>query len=172
MKNEIRLFKGEYGFLSNFWICNLEVWGRRFPSSEHAYVYSKNPSQVSDNWDEFVDMMPVDVKRYGRQLTFTAEWEDKKIDIMTTIVTVKFIQNINLQRLLVQTGDAALIEGNTWGDKFWGIDERSGEGRNVLGNILMSVRDSLKTPGGSSIKSEPQDPTPWPWPWSTLAYHK
>ena len=45
------------------------------------------------------------------------------------------------QRLL-DTGDRELIEGNTWGDRFWGVCR--GEGENKLGRILMRVRDELR----------------------------
>jgi predicted NAD-dependent protein-ADP-ribosyltransferase YbiA (DUF1768 family) len=36
-----------------------------------------------------------------------------------------------------------LIEGNTWGDKFWG--QVKGEGANYLGRLLMKVREELQT---------------------------
>lgn len=39
---------------------------------------------------------------------------------------------------LIKTGDAELIEGNWWGDKYWGMC--NGEGMNKLGKILMQVR--------------------------------
>lgn len=39
------------------------------------------------------------------------------------------------------TGDAILIEGNTWGDRFWGVCE--GFGQNHLGHVLMRVRVQL-----------------------------
>lgn len=36
-----------------------------------------------------------------------------------------------------------IVEGNTWGDAFWGVDSRTGEGENHLGQILMQVRSEL-----------------------------
>ena len=47
-----------------------------------------------------------------------------------------------LQKKLIDTGDAELIEGNWWGDKFWGVCE--GEGENHLGKLLMEVREMFK----------------------------
>lgn len=43
---------------------------------------------------------------------------------------------------LINTQDAYLEEGNKWGDTFWGTVE--GKGQNVLGNLLMEVRELLK----------------------------
>jgi predicted NAD-dependent protein-ADP-ribosyltransferase YbiA (DUF1768 family) len=42
---------------------------------------------------------------------------------------------------VVPTGDAELVEGNTWNDRFWGVCR--GKGRNELGRILMRVRTGL-----------------------------
>ena len=41
--------------------------------------------------------------------------------------------------MLKATGDAVLVEGNWWRDDFWGVYE--GKGQNILGKILMIVRD-------------------------------
>ncbi len=49
----------------------------------------------------------------------------------------------DLAQRLLATGDAELVEGNNWGDRFWGICR--GEGRNELGKILMKVRDELRS---------------------------
>ena len=59
---------------------------------------------------------------------------------MEEIVRAKFGQNPVLADKLLATGDTLLIEGNTWGDKFWGVDTRVGQGENHLGKILMKVR--------------------------------
>lgn len=34
-----------------------------------------------------------------------------------------------------------LVEGNSFGDTFWGVDARTGKGENHLGKILMKVRE-------------------------------
>lgn len=43
--------------------------------------------------------------------------------------------------MLINTGDAELIEGNSWGDTFWG--ECNGIGENNLGKILMKIRKEI-----------------------------
>ena len=47
-----------------------------------------------------------------------------------------------LREALLNTDNAKLIEGNWWGDKFWGIC--NGVGENNLGKLLMEVRDEIR----------------------------
>jgi len=60
---------------------------------------------------------------------------------MTDLVRQKF-SNPQLAKQLLDTKDFELIEGNTWGDTFWGVC--SGKGQNNLGKILMQIRNELK----------------------------
>ena len=46
---------------------------------------------------------------------------------MEKVVRAKFTQNPHLARFLVETGDAELIEGNSWHDTFWGVDLKTGD---------------------------------------------
>lgn len=72
------------------------------------------------------------------------DWFDINIQIMEDINIVKFTMHKDLGTKLISTGDAELIEGNYWGDDFWGKIKNpvTGEwiGRNELGKILMRVR--------------------------------
>jgi hypothetical protein len=61
---------------------------------------------------------------------------------MKELVRAKFTQHWDLKQKLLETGDEELIEGNTWGDTFWGVF--NGTGKNILGQILMEVRNELK----------------------------
>ena len=64
-----------------------------------------------------------------------------------------------LREKLLATGDEELIEGNWWNDKFWGVCK--GEGCNMLGLILMEVRDYISKLRGAYLtapeKLEPID---------------
>jgi predicted NAD-dependent protein-ADP-ribosyltransferase YbiA (DUF1768 family) len=53
----------------------------------------------------------------------------------------KFSRNPELRVKLLNTGDLQLVEGNYWGDTFWGVC--NGKGENHLGKILMRVRKEL-----------------------------
>ena len=59
---------------------------------------------------------------------------------MESILRVKFSDD-KLKNKLIDTYPAELIEGNTWNDKFWGVDINTSIGENNLGKILMKLRD-------------------------------
>jgi predicted NAD-dependent protein-ADP-ribosyltransferase YbiA (DUF1768 family) len=67
------------------------------------------------------------------------EWELRKDKVMEELLRIKF-QNPDLKNLLAQTGNAKLIEGNTWGDTYWGVDVVTGVGANKLGVLLERIR--------------------------------
>ena len=93
---------------------------------------------------------PGKAKRAGKYLQLRFDWNDVKLSIMEDLVREKFINNWELSEKLLNTKDAELIEGNCWGDTFWGMDLRHNPpiGGNHLGKILMKVRDELKKTTG------------------------
>ena len=141
MSTKISGFFGNYRWLSNFWQCFVEYEGIIYPSSEHAFQAMKTV-----NHKERVKIAnlktPNDAKKYGRTMTLRSDWEEVKVNEMSKVVLAKFSQNRELREKLMNTGDAELIEENTWGDTFWGVCD--GTGYNLLGKILMLVRTALK----------------------------
>jgi len=57
-------------------------------------------------------------------------------------VRARFSQHEDLKRLLLDTGDAKLVE-HTTNDDYWG-DGGDGSGKNMLGRLLMEVREELR----------------------------
>lgn len=144
--NKIDRFEGEFRFLSNFSLDPVFVFGRIWKTAEHAFQAAKT-SILHEKVRIANQSSPGKAKRLGRnrsKTTIRADWEAIKIDIMLTIVRKKFSQHAELRAKLLATGDAELIEGNNWGDTFWGVDSVTGEGRNELGKILMQVREEMK----------------------------
>lgn len=140
MPNVIDSFRGEYRFLSNFYPVVILVDGMHsFPSVENAYQYLKG--EDIENWKVFADATPSEAKKLGRTLLKKANWEEIKVDVMHDLVRSKFLLNWPLGQMLLATKSAELIEGNTWGDEFWGVC--NGKGLNRLGQILMDVRYEL-----------------------------
>jgi predicted NAD-dependent protein-ADP-ribosyltransferase YbiA (DUF1768 family) len=64
-------------------------------------------------------------------------WDTLRVVFMRDLVRQKF-EDHALATMLDATGVRQLVEGNTWGDTFWGVS--GGRGRNMLGEILMEVR--------------------------------
>lgn len=136
----ISLFKGEYNYLSNFFPVKI-LWNNiEFPSVEHAYNASKSLSVAVQK--KFLKLTAAEAKAHGRKVKLRKDWEDIKLGIMFDLLKIKF-EHPSLRKKLLATGDAILIEGNTWGDTYWGVCE--GVGLNILGKLLMRVRDECRT---------------------------
>lgn len=133
-------FEGEYDFLSNFYNERVFYDGKWWHTSEHAYQAAKT-NDPKEKYTIECAATPYIAKKRGRSLTLRKDWESAKIQIMREIVMSKFINSPELARKLIETGDAKLVEGNWWGDKFWG--SCNGVGQNWLGKILMEVRSYL-----------------------------
>lgn len=136
-------FQGEYRFLSNFFGATF-VWdGLFWYHTEGAYQAAKSLDPKTRNLFSQI-RSPATVKREGKTVTLRSDWEDVKYELMLEIVLTKFVQNPDLARKLIATGDAHLEEGNNHGDNIWGVcPPNSGLGQNLLGKVLMEVRTQL-----------------------------
>jgi ribA/ribD-fused uncharacterized protein len=139
---QITSFSGEYRFLSNFWLCKFLYQGYEWPSAEHCYQAMKRIDH--DYWIKILDpsVTPGKAKRMGAAIDMDVLFKPNRLNYMRGIVTAKFDQNPDLMELLKSTAPAEIIEGNTWGDTFWGQCP-IGTGRNELGKLLMSIRDDI-----------------------------
>lgn len=166
-KTAIRKFRKT--FLSNFWPVNVMIDGEKYKSVEHAYqamkfapdiwghITPQDIAAINRKLEErgtyvtreslpnlFVDP---DVSagsakvaaNYLRILGYVRkDWDDVKVPIMSNLLFQKYADN-DLYKKLKETSGRYLIEGNDWDDTFWG--ECRGRGRNVLGRMLMVLRD-------------------------------
>lgn len=132
---------------SSFYPCQIAYGNIHFGSVENAYQAAK--CEDEDDMLQFVNITPGQAKRLGRKVKMRPDWDEAKIPIMAQLVWQKFQQS-DLKEKLLATGDAELIEGNTWGDKFWGKVLENGEwvGENWLGIILMKTRETLRRLNG------------------------
>lgn len=139
--SKIDRFSGSYQFLSNFYICDIVYDGLTYPSVEHAYQAAKTLS-IADREVIQQTISPKIAKKLGKHLEIRSDWNDIKLSIMTELVYQKFTVHNELADKLMSTADAELIEGNWWGDRYWG--QCNGIGENYLGKILMSVRKHIQ----------------------------
>jgi ribA/ribD-fused uncharacterized protein len=133
-------FSKEYRFLSNFYPCWVKLDGENYPSVEHAYQAAKTTDEQLRLYFQEPIVTSGEAKKAGRRLKIRQDWEDVKINIMYNLLKDKFLQP-KFKTLLLSTQDEELIEGNWWGDTFWGICK--GVGENHLGKLLMKVRSEL-----------------------------
>lgn len=140
----INAFQGEYRFLSNFWPCYLLYQDILYPTAEHAYQSAKVESH-----DLKISIKkcptPAAAKDFLQlyKINPAPAWTiAKKLEVMEELLLIKFGgKEPFLTRALLATGDADLIEGNTWNDTFWGVC--NGTGENHLGRLLVKVREEL-----------------------------
>jgi ribA/ribD-fused uncharacterized protein len=141
----ITSFRGEYRFLSNFYLADVEIDGVIYPSAEHAFQAQKT---LSERWRRYIARQNSArlAKQIGRELEIREDWEQVKRDVMMGTLAVKFGTHEDLGDKLLATGRRQLVEGNTWGDRYWGCVKRDGvwRGKNYLGRTLGRIRSLLR----------------------------
>lgn len=144
MHGTISRFAGRDAFLSNFHPSPILLDGIRYPTVEHAFQASKT-NDVLERTRIAQAATPAEAKALGRQVSLARGWDVTKEGRMRELVRRKFEDRALAMRLL-ETGDAELIEGNTWGDEVWGAVWRDGawHGGNLLGKILVEVRKEVR----------------------------
>lgn len=133
-------FRGPHWFLSNFYHpCDIDYEGIAYSSSEAAYQAAKSDDNQVRLWIA-AQAHPKLAKMLGRNLVLPSSWNERRLIVMEEILIIKFSDQ-KLRERLRATGKQPLVEGNTWGDRFWGVCR--GEGRNHLGQLLMKIRSRL-----------------------------
>ncbi len=146
-------FRGEHAFLSNF---------HRHPFRWDGDIWTtaEAPFQAAKTRDERMRdrirtaASPGQAKRLGRRADLRLDWEQVKDDVMHSVLLAKFAVP-GLRDALLATGDAELVEGNTWGDTYWGVC--GGRGRNQLGRTLMRIRDDIRRRAGAAMDAQHAD---------------
>ena len=138
----IEEFKGEWGWLSNFAPVPIRVGNDTFPSVEHAFMAMKS---TDPEWRQFCLQEPKagKVKKASRGITLRPGWDEMRVPVMERLLQRKFQQDPFREQLLA-TGTQVIQEGNWWNDKFWGVCLKTGEGENVLGRLIMKIRNELR----------------------------
>lgn len=141
-------FDGNNSFLSNFY--NSPIVGADdnivYPTVEH-YFQAHKVMDLADRQRIANARTPGMAKRAGRAVDLRPDWEKVKVGIMEEALTLKF-HIPELKNQLLATGNARLIEGNTWHDNFWGNCNcpkcKMTIGENRLGVLLQKVRNKVK----------------------------
>lgn len=147
-------YEQDFYVLSNFSAFNVDVFGRDFQTSEHAY-----------HWAKFRDTSPATASRVRHARSAhdafkiaethkgerRKDWDDVKVDIMRDILRAKVAQHEYVRRKLLATGDRELVE-NSWRDDFWGWGPNR-DGKNQLGKLWMEIRAEVRA---NSVLDKPQ----------------
>lgn len=140
---DIKEFRGDYKFLSNFYRSSVEYNHIIYPTSEHLYQALKS---IDKDLRLKISLLktPEEAKKFGQTLELRYAWDLMKISVMEMCLSLKFDQNPKLKNLLIETNPRILIDGNYWHDNFWGncfCEQCSNiTGENQLGLLLMKLR--------------------------------
>lgn len=140
----VSMFRGEYGFLSNFYECEIVYGSLKFRCVESAYQALK--SKDFEVRKMFESLNGSESKSLGRKIKLREDWNEIKVDVMRYLLRIKF-KNKELRDKLLKSGNEELVEGNWWNDKFWGVSLKDGKGKNMLGKLLMEIREEIRKAG-------------------------
>ena len=133
----------DYGWLSNSAPYPISLEGKMWYTSEH-YFQTQKFHDLTIQKKILKTRSAAEVVRIAGnpKLRVRRDWDAVKLGVMGTAVRTKFTQITDLKLLLLNTGDAVLVEHNPH-DSYWssGIE---GKGKNMLGVILMEIREELR----------------------------
>lgn len=132
-----------WGEFSNFSRHAVFIDDRVWATVEHFYQAQKFRQTQHQ---EMIRRCPTPImaKTRSRELSILHErsdWQESRESAMLRGLRAKFNQHPELTELLLQSGDAILVE-HTADDAYWG-DGGDGSGQNRLGHLLMQVRTEL-----------------------------
>lgn len=135
--------RAEHGYMSNFARYPVKVDGQTYSTSEHYYQSQKFKGT---HWETKVKKAkgPMEAATLGRDKSgpLRRDWESAKDNIMRKVVEAKFRQYPEFAKQLLETGRAKIVE-HTENDSYW-ADGGNGKGKNMLGVILMELREKLR----------------------------
>lgn len=143
--SSINGFLGEYAFLSNFYPAPIHWEGICYPTVEHAFQAAKT-NNIAIRQRIARAKSAAEAKRLGGRRGIIKDfnqsaWNQRRLVVMVELLYLKFATP-HLRDRLLATGDAQLVEANSWGDRYWG-ESPLGNGCNHLGKLLMHIRANL-----------------------------
>lgn len=146
------------GVFSNFTSTPMMQYkGHSFQTTEQAFMWAK--AQLFGDKDSarliLAEKNPAKAKELGRGVKGfnPTHWDINKEFLMYEVNLAKYSQFDDYKAVLLSTGEKRLVEVNGK-DTIWGIglyandprvlDEKQWRGQNLLGKVLMRVREELK----------------------------
>jgi ribA/ribD-fused uncharacterized protein len=156
-----------YGVFSNLYRRPIVFEGIKFLTAEHAYQAGKARKKEVRDW--LLKAPTPSLLAMAAHGLYTwdivPDWSVTKYDRMRKVLYAKFSQHEDLKQLLLNTGNARLVEtgkvpnavNRTWG-------KVNGKGLNMLGSLLMEVRTLLRNEAESRrpLRTDVGKPPPAP----------
>lgn len=144
-------FRGHKNPLSNFFPCNLHVYGENMKSSEHAFQLRKAILMKDTTAARQIRTAPTakHAKDIGDKIAGNQTWHNKKKDVMMHILREKLCQCPMYRQALTDSGHSQLIEDTS--DNYWARGPQ-GNGQNTLGEIHENLRQELCEVGYEDVQ--------------------
>jgi N-glycosidase YbiA len=123
----------------------VKLWGKIFPTAEHAYHYRKFSDHLPKVARAILKSpspwaaMQVERKHKPQQ---RPDWNKVKSGIMAEILRALVSQNQDVRDCLLATGSKTIIKNSPF-DPYWG-NGQDGKGQNMMGQMYMDIRKELK----------------------------
>lgn len=158
--NEIRFYRASekpFGAFSNLFKRSIIFDGQEYPTSEHAYQAGKPRKEAVRKWlMDAPSPALLAMAAHGLYVwDVSPDWSKTKFIRMKRVLMAKFTQHQDLKELLLSTGTARLVESATVDNavnRLWG--EVNGVGKNMLGVLLMEVREELRAAEAEPVKKK------------------
>ena len=155
--------KESFGGLSNMAAgFPLRVNGVRILTSEALYQACRFP-HLPDVQQKIIGQhspMTAKMKSKPHRKDSRPDWDLVRTKVMRWCLRVKLAQNYEaFGSLLLETQDRPIVEQSRkddyWGAKAVGVDDETLVGQNILGRLLMELRELLKTDTDGALKTVP-----------------
>ena len=135
-------FKGPGSSFSNFYAVPLHMWGMTFASSEHAFQYRKAVEMNQHVTAEKIRQAPTarDAQLVAKTIQTNDRWSHIKQSVMYELIQEKAKQCPTFHKDLQASEGRLLVEDTP--HEYWGRGQ-SGSGLNMLGRLLMTLRENL-----------------------------
>ena len=121
----------------------LVVDGISYPAVENYYQAMKLQEDDIEGRKLLASVSPRKSKTLVREMKQRELSDSERIRNMRFAIEHKYSNSTSWGKKLLETGDEEIVEYNNWGDIFFGFDVEKGEGKNILGLLLMARREEL-----------------------------
>lgn len=140
----------------------LQINGIRILTTEALYQACRFPHMPELQREILGQQSPMTAKMKSKphRKNSRSDWDEVKYKVMRWCLRVKLAQNYEeFGRLLLATGDRPIVEQSRK-DDYWGakLAEETGDtliGQNILGRLLMELREKLKDDLDGALKTVP-----------------
>ena len=139
----VYFFSPAFDPLNNYSAHAVEIWGKVFPTAEHAYQWKKFLSAAPGVAEQIFQARSAEAAgkiASTNKSKILPAWHDEKVAVMEKIFRAKLEQHDDVRDALTRTGTRTIIE-NSPVDSFWGAGP-NGNGQNMIGKLWMKIRDS------------------------------